>query len=182
MSFRSMASSLVEHWTYIDEHNAHRRRALAQRIIARLRDLEQLRGGFGINQLEHGLQAATRATKDGASDELVVAALCHDIGKLESVDNHGPVAAELLRPFVHESTYHTLYTHEQFVDLYAERAAGRAGDRRNVFQHEPWFALAEQFADQWDQTSFDPSYPTMDLDAFAPAIERVFGKTPRRWW
>ena len=31
---------------------------------------------------------------------------------------------------------------------------------RDQYRGEPWYALAEQFADEWDQTSFDPDYPT----------------------
>ncbi|KAJ5664786.1 uncharacterized protein N7477_007234 [Penicillium maclennaniae] len=44
--------------------------------------------GESISQLEHCLQAAHQASKSGARDELVIAALLHDIGQiipLESV-------------------------------------------------------------------------------------------------
>ncbi len=39
-------------------------------------------GGEAITQLQHGLQAATLALNAGASNELVAAALMHDIGHL----------------------------------------------------------------------------------------------------
>jgi phosphonate degradation associated HDIG domain protein len=39
-------------------------------------------GGESVSQLEHGLQAALLAEQEGAPDELVVAALLHDIGHL----------------------------------------------------------------------------------------------------
>lgn len=39
-------------------------------------------GGEAVTQLEHGLQAALLAEQEGASDELIVAALLHDIGHL----------------------------------------------------------------------------------------------------
>ena len=35
---------------------------------------------------------------------------------------------------------------------------------------EPWFDLAEQFADEWDQNSFDPDYPTKPLAHFEPMV------------
>ena len=41
-----------------------------------------LYGGEAVTQLEHGLQAAHFAKTEGASDNLVVAALLHDIGHL----------------------------------------------------------------------------------------------------
>lgn len=39
-------------------------------------------GGESVTQLEHGLQAALLAEQEGAPEELVVAALLHDIGHL----------------------------------------------------------------------------------------------------
>ena len=34
---------------------------------------------------------------------------------------------------------------------------------------------AEQFADDWDQVSFDPDYPTKPLAHFEPMVREVFG-------
>ncbi|QDU89525.1 hypothetical protein Pla175_29170 [Pirellulimonas nuda] len=41
-----------------------------------------LYGGEGVTQLEHALQAADLAERQGASSELIAAALLHDIGHL----------------------------------------------------------------------------------------------------
>ena len=35
---------------------------------------------------------------------------------------------------------------------------------------EPWFELAERFADDWDQTAFDPDYDTLPLEHFEPLV------------
>lgn len=43
---------------------------------------DSMYGGEGVTQLEHGLQAAWLAEKEGATSELIVAALVHDIGHL----------------------------------------------------------------------------------------------------
>jgi gamma-butyrobetaine dioxygenase len=50
-----------------------------------------------VTQLDHGLQCAALARRDGASDELVVAALLHDVGHLLHLRDGGtgPVAADL---------------------------------------------------------------------------------------
>jgi predicted HD phosphohydrolase len=40
-----------------------------------------LRYGEHVNQIEHALQCALLAHQAGADDELVVAALLHDVGK-----------------------------------------------------------------------------------------------------
>ena len=42
----------------------------------------ELYGGEAVTQLEHGLQAAHFAREEGVSDELIAAALLHDIGHL----------------------------------------------------------------------------------------------------
>lgn len=43
---------------------------------------DSLYGGEGVTQLEHGLQAAWLAEQAGASSELIVACLLHDVGHL----------------------------------------------------------------------------------------------------
>ena len=48
--------------------------------------------GEGVSQLEHALQAAQLAEKDGASDELVTAALLHDLGHLLNLQGETPTA------------------------------------------------------------------------------------------
>ncbi len=45
---------------------------------------------------------------------------------------------------------------------------------RDSYRSEPWFPLAERFADEWDQTSFDPDYPTETLAHFEPRVRAVF--------
>ena len=69
------------------------------------RSRSEITDGFAVDQLVHSLQTATRAEEAGADDEVVVASLCHDIGKAVSVPNHPRIAAEILRPYVrHEAT------------------------------------------------------------------------------
>ena len=53
-----------------------------------LQELAGITDGFAVDQLTHCLQTATRAEEAGADDEMVVATLCHDIGKVVSVANH----------------------------------------------------------------------------------------------
>ncbi|PKX92236.1 HD domain-containing protein [Aspergillus novofumigatus IBT 16806] len=43
--------------------------------------------GESISQLEHSLQAAHRAKKAGATDDLMLAALLHDIGRIIPLDS-----------------------------------------------------------------------------------------------
>ena len=46
--------------------------------------------GENVSQLEHALQAAQRAESEGAGDELVTAALLHDLGHLLNLQGDSP--------------------------------------------------------------------------------------------
>ena len=52
-----------------------------------------LRYGEHVNQIEHALQCALLAQQAGANDELVVAALLHDVGHLLHRDARGALLA-----------------------------------------------------------------------------------------
>ena len=73
---------------------------VADGILAMLRSLADITDGFAVDQLTHSLQTATMAERAGADDEVIVASLCHDIGKAVSVPNHPRIAAEILKPYV----------------------------------------------------------------------------------
>jgi hypothetical protein len=60
---------------------------------------------YPIDRLQHSLQAATRALRDGRDEEYVVCALLHDIGESLGPFNHGEVAAAILKPFVSEANH-----------------------------------------------------------------------------
>ena len=51
--------------------------------------------GYKISRLEHSLQTATRAFNDGAEEEMIVAALLHDIGDELAQLNHSEYAASV---------------------------------------------------------------------------------------
>ncbi|XZG69677.1 phosphonate degradation HD-domain oxygenase [Chitinibacteraceae bacterium HSL-7] len=56
--------------------------SLASLRLAFEHDGNALYGGEGVSQLEHALQSARAAERDGASPALIVAALLHDVGHL----------------------------------------------------------------------------------------------------
>ena len=155
---------------------------MPERIKSCLSGLSDQYDGFPVNQLQHGLQTATRAQRDGASEELIVAALCHDIGKSISIDNHAAISAEILRPYVSEDTYQIVRCHQEFQGRHYYKVFGKDPDARWNFRHKRWYRQACQFADYWDQNSFDPDYETLPLSYFEPMIERVFARPrPESW-
>lgn len=174
MAFTRMDEGQISDWMAIGQQVARRQAGMPQMILGMLRQLEQQVDGFKIDQLQHGLQTATRAEREGASEEIIVAALCHDIGKVISVMNHPAIAAEILRPYVSNETYEIVRTHQDFQGKHYYALMGKDPDARRQYANEPWFELACKFTDEWDQTSFDPEYDTLPLSHFQPMIERVF--------
>lgn len=174
MAFTRMDQGKVEEWMIIGQQVIKRQEGMPAVITGMLRQLEVQVDGFAIDQLKHGLQTATRAVRDGANEELIVAALCHDIGKVISVDNHPAIAAEILRPYVSDETYEIVRTHQDFQGRHYYALMGKDPDERRKYQGMPWYQLACKFTDEWDQASFDPAYETLPLEYFQPMIERVF--------
>jgi len=178
MSFTRMDQAKPEDYAIIGEALIRRQSGMPAIVKAMLRQLEEQVDGFAVNQLTHSLQTATRALCAGASEELVVAALCHDIGKVISLFNHGPISAEILRLYVSDETYQIIRSHPEFQSRHYNTVRGKDPDERLRYAGAPWFELACRFADEWDQTSFDPDYNTLPLEHFEDRLRRVFA-TPR---
>lgn len=176
MAFTRMDEGRVEEWMVIGEEVTRRQARMPEIIKAMLARLEEQVDGFAVNQLVHGLQTATRALRDGASEEMVVAALCHDIGKVISVENHPAIAAEILKPYVSRETYEIVRTHQDFQGRHYYALLGKDPEARRQYAGQPWYEAAKRFTDEWDQTSFDPDYDTLPLSFFEPMIDRVFSR------
>jgi predicted HD phosphohydrolase len=175
-TFTRMDESTAEQWAVIGRETAANQGRVADRILMLLRSLGDITDGFSTDQLTHCLQTATLAERAGADDEVIVASLCHDIGKAVSVPNHGPIAAEMLRPYVRDEVYRTIMHHQDFQGRHYYAYFGKSTDLREQFRDEPWFALCEQFTDDWDQVAFDPHGITESLEHFEPLVRRVFAR------
>ena len=110
---------------------------------------------------------------------MVVASLCHDIGKAVSVLNHPRIAAEILRPYVRHEVTDGDRGPPGLPGTPLLRAPGPGPRRPPAYRDQPWYELAERFADEWDQNSFDPDYPTRALEHFEPMVREVFAGTPQ---
>jgi predicted HD phosphohydrolase len=179
--FTTMREGTQEDWAQIAvAHAEHQRNGVPRQIMDSLARVAPLELGFAADQLTHSLMTATLARRSGAADEEVVAALCHDLGKLFSVPNHGPVAAELLKPYVSDDIYHAVYWHQEFQGEHYFAFLGKDPAARERFRGEPWFAFAEKLVDEWDAPAFDPQFDVDPLESFAPEVERVFSR-PKQW-
>jgi predicted HD phosphohydrolase len=128
-------------------------------------------GREGVDGLSHALQVATRAERDGAHETMVVAALCHDLGKLFSVARHDRISATLIEGYVPLDVAAVIRHHIAFT---ARHWNGSPFEGRWRYRTASWYRLAEQFVDEWDVPSFDREYPSHRLDHFEGAVRRVF--------
>jgi predicted HD phosphohydrolase len=115
-----MDESTAEQWGVIGAESFKNQPRVAERVLGMLRSLDEITDGFACTQLVHSLQTATRAERAGADDEVVVASLCHDIGKAVSVPNHPAIAAEILRSYVRPEVFDMIRTHQDFHSSPAE--------------------------------------------------------------
>ncbi len=176
----SMAEFSSEYMTYIEDYLDEDLKLVPDRVLAMLRSMDEQHQGFAVSQLDHALQTATRAERDGADPDMVVASLCHDVGKTFSNMNHPAIAAEMLRPWVSEEAYWVVRYHQDFQGRHYYARIGMDPEMRRKHLGHEHYEMAERFADVWDQTAFDPDYDTEPLEHFEPLVRAVFSRRPRR--
>jgi predicted HD phosphohydrolase len=153
-------------------------RSLPDRILAALRKLDQSLQGYQVTRLGHSLQTATRALRDGADDELIVAALIHDVGDDLSPYNHAEIAAGIIRPYVRAEVTWIVEQHGLFQTYYYAHHYGRDRNGRERFSGHPWYQACKDFCAKWDQASFDPGYASLPLTTFEPRLREIFSRPP----
>ena len=149
----------------------------ADRIIRELKlQAEETLPGYKISRLEHGLQAATRAHREGADIDWVVGTLLHDIGDGLAPQNHDRFAAEILRPFMREEVVWTVEHHGAFQMYYYAHHYGWNQHEREKYKDSIYYQSCADFCERWDQSSFDPDYRSEKLDFFLPMVAQVFAR------
>jgi predicted HD phosphohydrolase len=171
--FHAMTEGTQEDWMAIGRAAAPHRGGLADRLLAHLKLLDNDHGGFAVDRLEHSLQTATRAHRDGRDEEYVVCALVHDIGDILMPANHAELGATILRPYVSDANHWMMDKHGIFQGYYFFHYLGLDRDMREQFRGHPHFEYCAQFCHLYDQNSFDPAYESMPLEAFEPMLRRM---------
>jgi len=174
VSFTKMSDGTKEDYEFLARHEAAFALALPDRIMARLEALMDSLAGYKIDRLEHSLQTATRAERDGADVDWIVSALIHDLGDDLAPYNHDSLAAAILRPYVREECAWVVQHHGIFQYAYYGDKLGLDPEARQKYRDSPHYAAAVRFCERWDQTSFDPDYDTQPLEHFRSMVEAVF--------
>ncbi len=178
VSFSNLRDGSVEDFEIIAKNDELTALELPDRIIEHLRAQSFDDGAYKIDRLQHVLQAATRAERDGADDDWIVCALIHDIGDILAPYTHGDLAAEILRPFVRDEVVWVTRHHPTFQKFYNKALDEEQRQSREQFKDHPHYQAAVDFCENWDQTSFDPNYNSEPLEHFEPVIRRVFSRKP----
>ncbi|MEP1097407.1 MAG: HD domain-containing protein [Cyclobacteriaceae bacterium] len=178
VGFTSMKDGSVEDYIIIRENDEATASELPDRLIDHLKEMAKDDGAYKISRLDHVLQCATRAMRDGADDDWIVAALLHDVGDVLAPFTHGQVAAEILRPFLREEVTWVVRYHGTFQMYYNKSLSEDDRNSRERLKESPYYQSAIDFCENWDQSSFDPDYDSESLDFFIPVVRRVFSRVP----
>ena len=178
VSFRRMEDGTREDYLLLDESERQYAQGLADRVLESMRKLDHSLFGFRVTRLQHSLQTATRALRDGADDEMVLAALLHDIGDEIAPYNHSEMAAAIVRPYVRPEVAWIVEQHGLFQNYYYVHHLGGDRNARERLRDHPWYAACVHFCAAWDQSSFDPDYPNESLEFFTPLVRRMIARTP----
>ena len=178
VAFTQMKDGTKEEYLMLHELEKPFLAGTADRLLREMaKQGEETLSGYRITRLEHALQAATRARRDRADIDWVVAALLHDIGDGLAPQNHDRFAAEILRPFLREEVTWVVEHHGIFQMHYYAHHYGWDRELREKYRQSPYYQSCVDFCERWDQSSFDPDYPIDPLESFADEVREVFART-----
>lgn len=178
VSFTRMDQGTPEDFALLLAHEEAEKATLPDRILALLRTLDVDDTGYQVTRFEHSLQAATRARRDGADEDLVICALLHDVGDLVAPDHHAAFAATLLEPYVSAEHAWIVRHHGLFQGYYYAHHWGGDRHAREALRGHDCFDACAAFCERYDQVSFDPAYDSLPLEAFEASVRAVFTRAP----
>ena len=178
VSFTEMKKGTKEDYLLLDKNEKDFAKKTADRILKFLSSLTETLEGYQVSRLEHSLQSATRALHAGESEEMIVAALLHDIGDELAPMNHSEYAASILKPYVSEKTHWIVEKHGEFQAYYYAHHLGGNRNKRDKYKGHKYFDACLNFCEKYDQCSFDPNYESYPLEKFEPMVRNIFARKP----
>tara|TARA_B100000575_G_C23063766_1_gene612455 strand:- start:60 stop:617 length:558 start_codon:yes stop_codon:yes gene_type:complete len=178
VSFTQMKKGTKEDYIFLDKHEKNFASKTADRILNFMSGLTETLEGYQVSRLEHSLQSATRAFNNGEDEEMIVAALLHDIGDELAPLNHSEYAAAILKPYVSEKTHWIIEKHGEFQMFYYAHHLGGNKNKRDKYKGHKYYQDTVNFCEKYDQNSFDPNYKSLSLEFFKPMVKRIFSRKP----
>ena len=176
VKFTKMEDGTKEEYAYLSDLEDEYTAKLADRLLTALKHLESSLSGYQISRLEHVLQGASRAFREGMSEEFIIAVILHDVGDELAPFSHSEMAAAILRPFVSDKLYWIVKHHGLFQMYYYAHHFQDDRNARDKFINHQWYQDAIDFCHLYDQNCFDPKYDTYPLEFFEPILRRVVSK------
>ena len=173
-----MKDGTKEDYLLLSKHEKKFADNAADRILKFISGLTKTLDGYQVNRLEHSLQTATRALNDKASEEMIVAALLHDVGDELAPLNHSEYAASVLKPYVSEKTHWVVEKHGEFQMYYYAHYLEGNRNQREKYKGYKYYENTAKFCENWDQKSFDPNFKSLHLKDFEPYVKKIFNRTP----
>ena len=177
-----MKDGSKEDYLFLDKHEKNFATKTADRLLKFMSGLTETLEGYQISRLEHSLQSATRAYKNGESEEMIVAALLHDIGDELAPMNHSEYAAAILKPYVSEKTHWIIEKHGEFQMFYYAHHLGGNRNIRDKYKDNKYYQDTVDFCEKYDQNSFDPNFKSFPLEFFKPIVKKIFSRKPYSYW
>ena len=174
--FTAMDNGTQADWSIISKDYMAFASRLPDRVLTHLRLLDGDFGGFPIDRMQHSLQCATRAHRDGRDEAYVVMALLHDIGDTLGTYNHPDMGAAMIKPFVSEEVHWICQNHGAFQGYYYFHFLGGDRNLREKYRSNQHFEACKAFCEKYDQSAFDPDYDSEPLDFFEPMLRRVMAR------
>ena len=178
VNFTEMKSGTKDEYLLLDKYEQEYINGTADRILNFMKNLTATLEGYKVSRLEHSLQTATRAFKDKADEEMVVAALLHDIGDELAPLNHSEYAAAVLKPYVSKKTHWIIEKHGEFQMYYYAHHLGKNKNQRDKYKNHKYYQATVDFCEKYDQNSFDPNYKSFSLEFFKPIVKKIFSRKP----
>ena len=178
VSFTEMKNGTKEDYLFLEKHEKNYVSKTADRILKYMSGLTKTLEGYPISRLEHSLQSATKALKAGEDEEMIVAALLHDIGDELAPMNHSEYAAAILKPYVSEKTHWIVEKHGEFQTFYYAHHLGGDRNKREKYKDHKYYQATIDFCEKYDQGCFDPNYKSLPLEHFEPMVRKIFSRKP----
>lgn len=169
VSFTSMSEGTAADYELLARYEAEEMKRFPSRVLDWLEAMDE-QTGYQISRLEHSLQSASRARRDGRDDEYVLMCLLHDVGDVLSPANHSEAAAALLKPYVRADLYWIVKHHGLFQGFYYFEHTGQDPHSRDRYRDHPLYDATVEFCEKYDQNCFEPDYDTLPLSAFEDLI------------
>ena len=117
----------------------------SNRDLATLKELKSSLTSYQINQLDHSLQTASCAERDGADIELIVAAFIHNVGNALAAENHSQVSKTIIQPFSLDEVRWILQMHGLFQMYYYVEKFSLEKDGKDIYSEHKLFNAAVKF-------------------------------------